>query len=94
MENEFQNGLAPDPRTEEQKAQDYRHSDIYGTSVVWQKGKTLKAYTKRNQNGSLSCCGQGSSKGVETLVAKNLEKFWLFSRLDTFCKARQLVSNS
>jgi len=63
-------GIIEDPRSEEAKEMDYKHTDIYGTSVNWQSGKTLKKYTPRNQNGSLSCCGQGSSKGVETLIGK------------------------
>jgi hypothetical protein len=66
----YKNGIAPDPRTENEKKMDYKHSDIYGTSVIWQTGKTLKRYTKRNQDGSLSCCGQGSAKGVETMISK------------------------
>lgn len=75
MENnteENYNGIAEDPRTDEQKAQDYNHADVYGSEVVWQKKeiKDLKNYTDRYQSTSLSCCGQGSAKGVETLVGK------------------------
>ena len=65
-------GIVEDPRSEEAKAQDFKHADIFGTEVVW-KEKTLeelKHYTPRNQSSSLSCCGQGSAKGVETLVGK------------------------
>jgi peptidoglycan hydrolase-like protein with peptidoglycan-binding domain len=65
-------GIAVDPRSEEEKSQDYKHSDIFGTEVIWSQKKIedLKHYTPRNQSTSLSCCGQGSAKGVETLINK------------------------
>jgi hypothetical protein len=75
MENiEIENlgGIVEDPRTPEQKAQDFKHADIFGAVPIW-KEKTLadlKHYTPRYQFSSLSCCGQGSAKGVETLNGK------------------------
>lgn len=68
----IKNGIVEDPRSEEAKIQDYKHSDIFGTEVVWQHKtlEELKKYTPRNQSSSLSCCGQGSAKGVEVLINK------------------------
>ncbi len=66
-------GIIEDPRNEEEKAQDYKHSDVYGAMAVnWVKkeSKDFKKYTPRDQSTSLSCCGQGSAKGVETLINK------------------------
>lgn len=77
MEENYQ-GVIPDPRSEEAKSQDYKHCDVYGTSVIWQKKENLKQYTKRNQNGSLSCCGQGSAKGLETILGKVISAFPIY----------------
>lgn len=70
MEQYF--GIVEDPRSEEAKAIDYKHSDVYGSNVEWKKKELseLKHYTPRYQSSSLSCCGQGSAKGVETLIGK------------------------
>ena len=73
MEN--YNGVVKDPRSEEQKALDYKHSDLtIGATVIWKykKIEDLKKYTPRNQDGSLSCCAQGSSKGIETIVGEQM----------------------
>lgn len=67
-------GIAEDPRSELAKAQDFQHSDVFGTNPTWVKKdlKDCKKYTPREQDGSLSCMGQGSAKGVETLIGKVL----------------------
>ncbi len=63
-------GLAPDPRSEVAKAKDFQHSDIAGDIMLnWveKPQNQWKKYTPREQDGSLSCCGQASAKAVEIL---------------------------
>lgn len=67
----YQDGLAPDIRTEEQKAKDYSHSDLAGAIILNWKEKTQnewKHYTSREQNGSSSCVGQSAAKALETFL--------------------------
>lgn len=62
-------GLAEDPRTEEQKALDYK-ADPAGAVVVNWVEKTpdqWKKYTSREQDGSLSCMAQMGAKAMETV---------------------------
>lgn len=69
-ELEFNLGIAKDPRTDDKKALDYKHSDLAGASpVVWkEKPQTeWKKYTPRYQISSLSCVGQSCAKGMETI---------------------------
>jgi hypothetical protein len=70
MDNAFNDGLAPDPRSDQKKALDYQHSDIAGDIMINWEVKVpsqWKKYTPREQDGSLSCCGQASAKAVEIL---------------------------
>lgn len=70
MELEFNQGIVDDPRSVEDREKDYKHSDFFGDIVVnWKEKKTTewKTYTPREQNGSLSCCGQSAAKAIETL---------------------------
>ena len=71
MEN--YNGDIKDPRSEEEKAQDYKHSDLgFGVAVEWKKKQVteLKNYTKRFQSTSLSCGPQSGAKAIETLISE------------------------
>lgn len=61
------NGIVRDPRTEEEKALDYKHEDLASGSdqvLTWieYNEKNLKSYIIQNQDGSLSCVAQGTSK--------------------------------
>lgn len=61
------NGIVLDPRTEEQKALDYKHEDLTLAGAVtpnWVdiNEKHLKTYEIQNQDGSSSCVAQGTSK--------------------------------
>jgi hypothetical protein len=70
MEKDFMNGVAPDPRSDAAKALDFQHSDIAGDIAInWvEKSPDMwKNYTPRDQDGSLSCCGQASAKAVEII---------------------------
>lgn len=70
MELEINLGVAKDPRTDEKKALDYKHSDIAGAlPVVWKEKPTTewKHYVPRYQDGSLSCVAQSAAKGMEVL---------------------------
>ncbi len=68
---DYTNGIAPDPRSEEEKAKDYQHKDVAGAILInWiEKPPTAwKKYIPREQDGSLSCCGQASAKAIEILL--------------------------
>lgn len=68
------NGIIEDPRSDEAKAQDIEHASLAMgmNQITWEKKAidSLKKYTPRDQYTSLSCCGQGSAKGVETITGK------------------------
>jgi len=60
------NGIVKDPRTEEEKALDYKYEDLSKGDVplnwIEYNEKNLKSYLIQNQDGSLSCVAQGTSK--------------------------------
>lgn len=66
MITENYNGIVEDPRSEQEKALDYKHEDLaHGEiKVEWidYDKKTLKNFEIQNQDGSLSCVSQGTSK--------------------------------
>ena len=66
MEDEKYNGIIEDPRSEEQKAQDYKHEDLAQGEIVlnwkeYDKDKVRK-YEIQDQDASSSCVAQGLSK--------------------------------
>lgn len=70
MKKIYNHGLAKDPRTRSQKKKDFFHEEVAGGVVVEWKEKQpseWKKYIPREQDGSLSCCGQASAKAVEIL---------------------------
>lgn len=73
MENEnlYNDGLAPDPRTEGEKAEDYKVPKLpeAGVIISWtEKPKAeWKKYVPRNQSTSKSCMAQAGAKGFETM---------------------------
>lgn len=67
MEEEvLKNGIAPDPRSEEEKAQDYSHEDLAMGEVEldWSPlaEKVYPEYPISNQDGSLSCVAHAVAK--------------------------------
>jgi len=73
MELDFNLGVAEDPRSADKKALDYKHEDLAGAIFLEWKEKPQtewKKYTPREQDGSLSCCGQGSAKAMEIMLGK------------------------
>jgi len=67
MIDEKYNGIVEDPRSDEQKALDYKHEDLASGETVtlnWKDLKTaaIKSYEIQNQDGSSSCVAQGVSK--------------------------------
>ncbi len=72
MDNlKFNLGIVDDPRSQENKDLDYQHLDLAGAVAInWQEKpqSEWKKYTPREQDGSLSCCGQGSAKAIETFL--------------------------
>ncbi len=64
------NGVAFDPRTDDEKAKDWEHAEIAGGNVVsWieKKPTEWKSYTPRYQYSSLSCVGQSMAKAMEII---------------------------
>lgn len=65
MENIY-NGIVEDPRTLQDQALDYKHEDLAGGDVELKwvdiNEKHLKTYPIQNQDGSLSCVAQATSK--------------------------------
>lgn len=71
MEQFTNPGLIEDPRTPEQKAKDFQHSEVAPSATVlkWNRDESgAPVYSVRNQNGSGSCVGQGTGKGLETIT--------------------------
>ena len=66
MENQNYNGIIPDPRSEEEKAKDYKTSDLAQGEIIlnWVdiNDKHLKSFIIQNQDGSSSCVAQATSK--------------------------------
>lgn len=64
MEN--YNGIIEDPRSEDEKALDYKHEDLAQGNIelkwVEYNEKNLKSFIIQNQDGSSSCVAQGTSK--------------------------------
>ncbi len=61
-------GLIDDPRTEEQKARDFKHEEIASaaTLVYVEKPQSeWKKYSMRDQDGSSSCVSQAAAKAME-----------------------------
>lgn len=60
------NGVVEDPRSEEEKARDYKHEDLAMGEIplnwIEYNEKNLKSYIIQNQDGSLSCVAQGTDK--------------------------------
>lgn len=69
---EFNLGIVEDPRSSEEKAKDYSHREVAGNiEPTWIEimPEHWKKFTPREQDGSLSCCGQASAKAIEILNA-------------------------
>ena len=66
MPNKNYDGIVEDPRSPEEKAGDYKQSDILMGEVLlnWVEynEKNLKTFPIQNQDGSLSCVAQATSK--------------------------------
>lgn len=69
--NQYQNGIAIDTRSPEKKNLDYRQEDLAGAVILNWKEKAQsewKMFTPREQDGSLSCCGQSAAKAIQTMI--------------------------
>ncbi len=66
MEEEFKNGALPDPRSEEEKAKDYKFEELVTAvaPVVWTEKppSSWRKFPIFNQNGSGSCVAQTMAK--------------------------------
>jgi hypothetical protein len=69
MNEEIKNGVAVDPRLQEEKAQDHLHEKLYsGLPVTWVEKIDWKLPSERKQDGSSSCVKQASATAIETLL--------------------------
>lgn len=70
--DEIPNGAIADPRTEEQKNNDYSHKEILGagiTTVTWEPKTSWTKLLPRNQISSSSCGGQAAAKSTEAFFS-------------------------
>lgn len=78
-ESELKNGVAIDPRSEEEKAQDYSHEDLAMGEVelFWAplSEKIYPDYPISNQDGSLSCVAHAVAKILAMHEVKEGRKF-------------------
>ena len=66
-------GLIPDPRSEEEKALDYKHEELFSASPVeWKEKTEFRSFPIRNQDGSSMCVAFATAKclGVNNLNEK------------------------
>ncbi len=80
MKLKYNLGLAPDPRSPEEKAKDFQHEELAGAVVIkWEEKSKAewKTYTPREQDGSLSCCGQASAKAGQIIRNKIIDNIVL-----------------
>jgi hypothetical protein len=69
MEENLQSGVIEDPRTPEEKAQDYLHKNLYsGLPVTWVEKTEWKLPSERFQSTSFSCVKQSSATAMEVLL--------------------------
>lgn len=76
-------GLIDDPRSEEAKSKDYQHQEVAPAAVVlkWNRGiEGAPVYSLRDQDGSGSCVGQSSAKGLETILSKVISAHPIYAR--------------
>lgn len=76
-------GLIQDPRSQEQKNQDYPHIEVAPQAIVlnWNRGvEGAPTYSLRDQNGSGSCVAQSSAKALETLLGKVISAHPIYAR--------------
>lgn len=56
-------GLIPDPRSEEEKALDYKHEELFSASPVeWKEKTEFRSFPIRNQDGSSMCVAFATAK--------------------------------
>ena len=69
MKQIYNDGLAPDTRTDTERAKDYRRPEAGFVGLYWvEKPETQwKKYTPRDQSSSLSCMAHAAVKAMETL---------------------------
>jgi len=81
-------GIIEDPRSEEQKACDFKSSGLVsaGVPLEWKEKETFKSYLIKNQDGSSSCVAQATSKilGVHEVMEgkeyQNLSPKFIYTR--------------
>lgn len=77
----FNNGILPDLRSEEEKALDYTQNELVASIAqpVWVKKTTFKSYPKRMQSKSGSCVMQGVEKERGIMAQNKFGEFVVYS---------------
>src|SRR3990167_810915 len=84
---EFNLGIVDDPRPQEQKAKDFKHSEVAGDIILEWKEKLpseWKKYKQREQDGSLSCVAQATAKAVEILNSQVMSAHPIYRARENF----------
>ncbi len=79
FKKKYPTGLVPDPRTKDQKDQDYLHEEIADAVVPTYKSGSanLTHYPDENQNQTMSCVAHGSTLGM-TKGSPRLSKMFFY----------------
>ena len=87
---QFNGGVLPDLRSEEEKSKDYKQSEIVASvsQPMWANKSQYKNYPKRMQNGSGSCVMQGVEKERGIIAYDKYKEFITFSATPGY-QARQ-----
>ena len=88
MDNIF-TGLIPDPRTDDQKAKDYLHDEVYGASFVdWKEKTDFRNFPIRNQNGSGQCVAFSTAKALGVNNKVETGEFLTLSPRDIYTRRK------
>lgn len=84
-------GILPDPRSETEKAKDWRADELVSAGSITAKFRKVnknewKKYTLRDQDGSGSCVSQALAKGFEVLYKEKTGKTVMFSSTPIYQK--------
>ena len=95
-------GIIEDPRSEEKKSQDFQYYGLVASSIPieWKEKTNFKTYLIKNQDGSLSCVAQATSKllGIHEVVEgreyKNLSPKFIYTRRKNYPSGGMWLENA
>jgi hypothetical protein len=100
MENYI--GVLEDPRSEEQKLQDFKYDGLVPSAnpLVWEEKTVLKGYPIKNQDGSSSCVAQATAKilGIHEILEgkpyENLSPKFIYTRRQNYPSGGMWFNNA